>query len=373
VRIAQVSPLYESVPPQGYGGTERVVSYLTEALVAAGHEVTLFASGDSRTTAKLVPCCAKSLRLDSDCQDQLAPHLLMMEQVFDRLDEFDAVHWHIDYLHFPLSAEREYAHLTTLHGRLDLPELQEVYTRHPDMPVVSISDNQRLPLPQAAWAGTVYHGMPLDTQQPNYEPEDYLVTVGRMSPEKRIDRAIEIALKCGLRLVIAAKVDKHDQEYFDSELKPLLAKYKPQVEFIGEVGEQERGELVGKARAFVFPIDWPEPFGMVMIEAMSVATPVIAWRHGSVPEVIDEGQTGYIVESIDEAVAAVQSVETLDRYAVHRVFERRFSAERMAADYVKLYERLANAHGPLKHYAAGAGDHSAWPGLLRPGRLRAGR
>jgi glycosyltransferase involved in cell wall biosynthesis len=346
MRIAQVSPLYERVPPETYGGTERVVSYLTEALVAAGHEVILFASGDSLTAARLVPCAPRALRLDPDARDSLMMHTLEIESVFDRLQEFDVVHWHIDFLPYALNARSNYPRLSTLHGRLDLPDLPAVYDRFRHEPVVSISDNQRLPLPQANWVGTVYHGLPLDLAQPNLEPEDYLVAVGRISPEKRMDRAIEIALRVGQKLMIAAKVDKADQDYFDHAIRPLLQRHRREVEFIGEVNEQQRSELVGKARAFLFPIDWPEPFGMVMIEAMAVGTPVVAWSNGSVPEVIDEGQTGFIVESIPEAVTAVRRVEELKRTQVREVFEQRFSAARMAADYVKIYERLcANQTG----------------------------
>jgi glycosyltransferase involved in cell wall biosynthesis len=352
MRIAQVSPLYERVPPVTYGGTERVVSYLTEALVAEDHAVTLFASGDSITGARLVAGAPRALRLDPEAPDRQAAHLLLMEQVFDRLNEFDVVHWHIDYLHFPTSRRLDYPRLNTLHGRLDLPELPAIYERYPTEPVVSISDNQRTPLPAANWVGTVYHGLPLDQSQLNPEPEDYLVSVGRMSPEKRMDRAIEIALRAGQKLVIAAKVDKADEDYFDHAIRPLLRRHRREVDFIGEVDEQGRSELVGKARAFLFPIDWPEPFGMVMIESMAVGTPVVAWANGSVPEVIDEGQTGCIVDSIPEAVAAVRRVEELDRAVVRKQFEQRFSAARMAADYVKIYERLC-ANRPGRAATAG--------------------
>jgi glycosyltransferase involved in cell wall biosynthesis len=330
------------VPPRGYGGTERVVSYLTEALVAAGHDVTLFASGDSVTTARHVSCCAQAVRLDPDCKDQLAPHFVLIEEVLRRLGDFDVVHWHIDYLHYPSSSRSSYPHVTTLHGRLDLPELGPLYDHYRRIPVVSISDNQRLPLPQANWAATVYHGLPLDLQRLNLEAEDYLVAVGRISPEKRMDRAIEIAQRLGMRLIIAAKVDRADQEYYDQVIRPLLDEYSSLVEYIGEIGEAERGELVGRARAFLFPIDWPEPFGMVMIESMSVGTPVVAWRNGSVPEVVDEGRTGFLIDSIEAAVDAVRRSAELDRRTVRQVFEQRFSAARMAADYVRVYEQLAN-------------------------------
>jgi glycosyltransferase involved in cell wall biosynthesis len=360
MRIAQVAPLYESVPPRTYGGTERVVSYLTEALVDAGHEVTLFASGDSQTRANLVPCYPRALRLDPAGPDSLALHLVMLEDVFRRRRDFDIVHWHIDYLHFPLSSRTDYARLTTLHGRLDLPELQQVYGHYPREPVVSISDHQRTPLPQAQWVDTVYHGLPRDLHRLHTAPEDYLVIVGRISPEKRMDRAIEIALRAGMRLVIAAKVDKHDQEYFEQVLQPLLRRHQGTVEFVGEVGEAQRGELVSRAGAFLFPIDWPEPFGMVMIEALSVGTPVVAWRNGSVPEVLDEGRTGFIVDAIEAAAAAVPRALELDRAQVRAVFEQRFTADRMAARYLELYEQLgAGGPGPAVVAAGAARNHPA--------------
>ncbi len=338
MRIAQVSPLYESVPPRLYGGTERVVSYLTEELVKQGHDVTLFASGDSTTTARLIPCSRQSLRLDENCVDQLAHHILMLEKVFRMVDEFDVVHFHVDYLHFPLSRRHNIAHVTTLHGRLDLPDLQPLYREFSRMPVVSISNSQRRPLPWINWQGTVYHGLPEDLHTLGDGSGGYLAFVGRISPEKRVDRAIEIARRTGLKLVIAAKVDRVDREYFEQIIRPLLKR--APVEYVGEVNEQEKGALLRQAYALVFPIDWPEPFGLAMIEAMACGTPVIAFRCGSVPEVVDEGITGYICDNLDDAVRAVELVAGMDRGQVRRQFERRFTAGRMAREYTAIYERL---------------------------------
>ncbi|HEX7182183.1 MAG TPA: glycosyltransferase family 4 protein [Thermoanaerobaculia bacterium] len=339
MRIAQVAPLYESVPPQLYGGTERVVSYLTEELVRQGHEVTLFASGDSETRARLVASCPRSLRLSSDCVDQFVHHVVMLEEVFRRAESFDIIHFHIDYFHFPLSRRHpSVRHVTTLHGRLDIPDLVPLYLEFPEMPVVSISDNQRKPLPWLNWVATVHHGLPPDLQTWKDEPGDHLLFLGRISEEKRPDLAIEIARRAGMPLKIAAKVDDADQAYFEEVIQPLLAQ--PGVEFLGEVGEQEKGGLLGGARALLFPIDWPEPFGMVMIEALACGTPVIAFRRGSVPEVMEPGRTGFICESADEAVAAVGRLPEISRRECRRVFEERFTAGRMARDYVKIYERL---------------------------------
>jgi glycosyltransferase involved in cell wall biosynthesis len=322
-----------------YGGTERVVSYLTEELVRQGHEVTLFASGDSVTAANLVPCSPRSLRLDENCIDQLAHHIVMLERVARTASSFDIVHFHIDYLHFPMSRRGNYAHLTTLHGRLDIPDLVPVYREFRDMPVVSISNAQRKPLPGVNWQSTVYHGLPADLYTLHAEPGKYLAFVGRISPEKRVDRAIEIAVRAGMPLKIAAKVDRVDREYFEDVIEPLLDH--PLVEYIGEIGDHEKDEFLGNATAFVFPIDWPEPFGLSMIEAMACGTPVIAFPCGSVPEVIDHGVTGFIANNMDEAVDTVGRIHTLSRERVRQVFEQRFTAERMARDYVALYERLA--------------------------------
>ena len=339
LRIAQVAPLYESVPPKAYGGTERVVHHLTEELIALGHSVTLFAAGDSSTSAELVTCCERSLRLDPSSVDSLAPHMVMLDMVAGERRRFDVIHFHIDYLHFPVSRSMHLPQLTTLHGRLDLPVLQCVYDRFPDMPVVSISDAQREPLPQANWLGTVLHGLDEKLFTPSFEPDDYFAFVGRISPEKRVDRAIEIATRLGTRIKIAAKIDSADKSYFDSQIASLFDH--PLVEYVGEIGENEKSEFIGHAKALLFPIDWPEPFGLVMIEAMACGTPVVAFKHGSVPEVIDDGVTGFIVEDMPSAIAAAARAGKLDRREVRRVFERRFSARRMAEDYLKIYDILA--------------------------------
>lgn len=336
LRIAQVAPLYESVPPRLYGGTERVVSYLTEELVAAGHEVTLFAAGDSQTAAHLVAGCPRALRL-ARATDPIALHLAMVEQVIRRVRDFDVVHWHIDYLHFPVTRRERHPSLTTLHGRLDIPDILPLFARFADLPLASISDAQRAPIPDLSWQGTVYHGFPEQLYRAEPRPGDYLAFLGRISPEKRVDRAIEIAGRTGHRLRVAAKVDRADRDYYQ-HIAPLLRQ--PHVEFLGEIGERDKQELLGGARALVFPIDWPEPFGMVMAEAMACGTPVVAYRGGSVDEVIDEGITGFVCDDLDEAVAAVERVGELSRAACRRAFEQRFTAARMAADYIQLYHRV---------------------------------
>ena len=338
MRIAQVAPLYESVPPRYYGGTERVVSYVTEELVRQGHEVTLFASGDSVTRARLVAACRRSLRFDKHCIDELAHQILMLENVFQRAAQFEIVHFHADYLHFPLSRRQPITHLTTLHGRLDIPDLVPLYQEFRDMPVVSISNAQREPLPWANWQATVYHGIPADLYRFRAEPGTYLAFMGRISPEKRVDRAIEIAKQVQIPLKIAAKVDRVDKDYFKLVVEPLLGE--PLVEFVGEISEGEKVDFLGNAYALLFPIDWPEPFGLVMIEAMACGTPVIAYRSGAVPEVMEEGYTGFIVEELKDAVEAVRRVPELSRKRCREVFEQRFTATRMAHDYVRVYERL---------------------------------
>ncbi|HYZ87626.1 MAG TPA: glycosyltransferase family 4 protein [Bryobacteraceae bacterium] len=338
MNIAQVAPLYESVPPKLYGGTERVVSYLTEALVEQGHNVVLFASGDSVTSAELVAACPQSLRLDATCPDPTAYHVIMLDQVFRRAHEFDVIHFHMDFLHFPLSARDSLAHLTTLHGRLDLSHLFAVFRQFPAMPVVSISNAQRAPLPLANWQATVYHGLPIGLHTATETPGSYLAFLGRISPEKRLDLAIEIAKRTGYRLLIAAKVDAADREYFTQQIRPLLDH--PLIEYIGEINESEKTQFLGGARALLFPIDWPEPFGLAMIESMACGTPVIAFPRGSVPEVIDDGVSGYIVNSVDEAVSRVADVEGLSRRRCREAFEKRFSATRMADDYIDVYHRL---------------------------------
>ena len=340
MRIAQVAPLYESVPPKYYGGTERVVSYLTEELVRQGHDVTLFASGDSETKAHLVAACRRSLRMDKHCVDRLAHHMLMLEHVVQRAAEFDIVHFHTDYLHFPLSRREQITHVTTLHGRLDLPDLVPLYQEFREMPVISISNGQREPLPWANWQATVYHGLPADMYQFRDKTGTYLAFLGRVSPEKRVDRAIEIAKQVGIPLKLAAKVDRVDKDYFETVVEPLLRH--PFVEFVGEIGEGEKEEFLSNAYALLFPIDWPEPFGLVIIEAMACGTPVIAYRGGAVPEVMEEGHTGFIVEGLEDAVDAVRRVPELSRKRCREVFDHRFTAARMAHDYVQVYERRIN-------------------------------
>jgi len=340
MKIAQIAPLAERVPPKLYGGTERIVSYLTDELVRQGHDVTLFASGDSRTLAHLVPCSHVALRFNPDMRDPIPYHVMMLEQVRQRADEFDVLHFHIDMLHFPLVREFAGRTVTTLHGRLDLPDLVPFYRTFPEFPLVSISNDQRAPMPPVNWAGTVYHGLPADLLPFSAEATGgYLAFLGRISPEKRPDRAIEIAAKAGMTLKIAAKVDKADQAYWDETIAPLVARY-DHVEFVGEINEQQKARFLGDATALLFPIDWPEPFGLVMIEAMACGTPVIAFRCGSVPEVIDHGVSGFIVDSIEEAVESVGKAKALDRAVVRATFDARFTAGRMAADYMAIYERL---------------------------------
>jgi glycosyltransferase involved in cell wall biosynthesis len=338
MRIAQIAPLNESVPPQLYGGPERVVSYLTEELVSLGHEVTLFASGDSVTQARLMAPCARSLRLDTECRDQIAHHILMLEQVHQAANQFDILHFHIDYLHFPLSRNFGFPNLTTLHGRLDISDLVPLYEEFRDMPVVSISNSQRTPLPWINWLDTVYHGLPVDLHKLHEKPGEYLAVLGRISPEKRVDRAIEIAKRVDMPLKIAAKVDAADEEYYREQIEPLLNH--PLIEYIGEVTEEEKDEFLGNAYALLFPIDWPEPFGLVMIEAMACGTPIIAFEQGAVAEVMEDGRTGFIVNSLEESVQAVERIESISRKECRQVFEERFSATRMAQNYIEIYQRL---------------------------------
>lgn len=345
MRIAQVAPLYESVPPRGYGGTERVVAWLTEELVRQGHDVTLFASGDSLTSATLVPGCAASLRTSATYKDSLAHHILMLEQVRQLRDEFDLIHFHIDYLHFPLSRHADLRQVTTLHGRLDMPDLPLIYREFSEMPVVSISLSQRVPLPDANWVGNVYHGLPQDSLPFHEGPGEYLAFIGRVSPEKRPDRAIEIAARAGMKLRIAAKVDAADAVYFDRVIRPMLSR--PNIEFIGEIGDDIKADFLGNAVASLAPVDWPEPFGLNMIEAMACGTPTIAFAHGSVPEIIEDGVSGIIVRSLDEAVGAVGRAATMSRRACRDAFERRFTASRMAADYLAVYDQVLCGETPL--------------------------
>jgi glycosyltransferase involved in cell wall biosynthesis len=341
LKIAQVAPLFESVPPAHYGGTERVVANLADELVCLGHDVTLFASADSSTRATLVPICPRALRLESDCRDQLAWHVLMLESVAARSHQFDLIHFHIGHFHFPLLRRLDVPHVTTLHGRLDLPELGPLYDEFSEMPLISISDAQRKPLAAANWIATIHHGLP-ETQfafQP--EPGEYLAFLGRISPEKRVDRAIAIATALGWPLRIAAKVDPADVAYFEQDVRPLLAH--PLVEFIGEIGDREKNTFLGRARALLFPIDWPEPFGLVMIEALACGTPIIAFRAGSVEEVIEHGHTGFIVDSEEEAIEATKRAPTIDRRACRRLFEERFTARRMVERHVSVYADVINA------------------------------
>ena len=351
MRIAQIAPLHEAVPPKLYGGTERVVSYLTEALVEQGHDVTLFASGDSITNARLEAAWPQALRLDPTIRDAFAPHMLLLEQVRRRAHEFDVLHFHLDYLPFSLFSEIDTPFVTTLHGRLDLPELQPVFSAFPHVPVVSISDSQRQPLPQAGWLDTIYHGLPsglLTPQAPAKLGKEggYLAFLGRICPEKRVDTAIEIAKRVGMPLKIAAKIDKVDREYFEREIEPLLAG--ADVEFVGEINESQKPAFLSGAAALLFPIDWCEPFGLVMIESMACGTPVIAFRRGSVPEVIDHGVTGYIVDDVDGAVDALSRLDELSRDEIRAQFERRFTSDVMASNYVSAYESLIDARRPTR-------------------------
>jgi glycosyltransferase involved in cell wall biosynthesis len=341
MRIAQIAPLAESCPPKLYGGTERIVSCLTEELVRQGHDVTLFASGDSHTTAKLVRCCRTALRLNPVIQDTLPYHLVMLEEVVRRADEFDVLHFHTDYLHFPLIRDFADRTITTLHGRLDLPDMKPLFVTFPEVPLVSISRYQRRPVPRRVnWAGNVYHGLPRHSLTFTPRPADnYLAFLGRISPEKRPDLAIEIATRAGMNLKIAAKVDKSDRAYWNDVIAPMI-KACPNVEYVGEISDEEKASFLGNARALLFPIDWPEPFGIVMVEAFACGTPVIGFPRGSVPEIIDHSVTGFIVESVDEAIDAVGRLDALDRYGVRTVFEKRFTVERMTQDYVAIYRAL---------------------------------
>jgi glycosyltransferase involved in cell wall biosynthesis len=339
MRIAQIAPLFESVPPRLYGGTERVVSYLTEELIRQGHQVTLFASGDSITSAELVPCTPRALRLDPDVRDPIPHHTLMLDKVRERADDFDILHFHVDYLHFPLFRSEAGRTVTTLHGRQDLVDHMPFYRRFSDMPLISISNVQRAPLPGANFVGTVYHGLPLDLHKPSLAPTGgYLAFLGRISPEKRPDRAIAIARAAGLPLKIAAKVDKVDEAYFQEVIAPLMNG--TEIEFVGEINESAKTEFLGQAAGLLFPIDWPEPFGLVMIEAMACGTPILAFRCGSVPEIVEDKLTGRIVSSVDEAVQAIPELLALDRKAIRTRFEERFSSRRMASDYVKIYHTI---------------------------------
>ncbi|ACI50301.1 glycosyl transferase group 1 [Gluconacetobacter diazotrophicus PA1 5] len=340
MRIAQIAPLHEAVPPKLYGGTERVVSFLTEELTAMGHDVTLFASGDSVTSARLNACWPQALRLDPAIRDPIAPHMLMMEQVARAADQFDILHFHMDYWPFTHFSRQKTPMLTTMHGRLDLMELQPVFNAFPNVPIVSISDNQRLPLPQAHYVRTVLHGLPANLLTPQPGPRDYLAFLGRICPEKGVDKAIRIARALGVKLKIAAKIDKVDVEYFDREILPMLG---DGVELIGEINDQQKPGFLSGAKALLMPIDWPEPFGLVMIEAMACGTPVVAFRRGSVPEVLEDGLTGLIVDDEQQAIAACARLPEMNSTRIRQRFEERFTARRMAEDYLAVYRDLIAA------------------------------
>jgi glycosyltransferase involved in cell wall biosynthesis len=353
MKIAQVAPLTEAVPPKLYGGTERVVAYLTDALVELGHDVTLFASGDSVTKAKLAPIWPQALRLDPAIKDFLAPVFMELEMVARRAHEFDVIHSHLDYFGYPLLRLLDVPSVTTLHGRLDLPELRPLYEVYDDMPVVSISDSQRVPLPRANYVATILHGLPQNLLAKGSGAGGYLAFLGRISPEKAPDAAIRIAARAGMPLKIAAKVDRVDAEYFKTSIEPLLSL--GQVEFIGEIGEHQKSEFLGNAAGLLFPIAWREPFGLVMIEAMACGTPVIAFENGSVPEVLEDGVTAFIVQNEDQAVQAVRKISMLDRDRIRTEFDQRFTAQHMAQNYLKLYSRLSKA----RRAGAGAGAGAA--------------
>jgi glycosyltransferase involved in cell wall biosynthesis len=340
MRIAQVSPLTEAVPPGLYGGIERVVSFLTEELVAMGHEVTLFASGDSVTRAKLAAWWPRALRFEASMRDTIAPHIFMIEQVARRIDEFDVVHSHLDYWPFSLFSRLKKPFLTTLHGRLDLPELAPVYRCFDNVPLVSISDAQRRPLAQANFVRTIHDGIPKDQLTPQPLKQEYAAFLGRISPEKGVDKAIRIAGKVGLKLKIAAKVDHADKEYYETEIRPLI-QASPWVEFIGEIDDAHKSEFLSRAHALLFTIDWPEPFGLAMIESMACGTPVIAFNRGSVSEVVENDVTGFVVEDEVQALAAIPHLGRLSRSTIRQRFEERFTAQRMTMDYLSLYHHMA--------------------------------
>jgi glycosyltransferase involved in cell wall biosynthesis len=338
MRIAQISPLTEAVPPKLYGGTERVISWLTEELVSLGHDVTLFASGDSLTTATLAPMWPRALRLDGSVRDPNALHMMMVEQVCRRADEFDILHFHLDYYPFSLMSRQRIPFITTLHGRLDLPEHQPVFETFSSIPLVSISNSQRRPVHKATWVDTVYHGLPKGLLAPKSKTPSYLAFLGRISPEKRVDRAIHIAERCGLPLKIAAKVDPADIDYFNADIRPLLEK--PHVEFIGEISDAEKSDFLSGAVALIVPIDWPEPFGLVMIEAMACGTPVVAYNRGAAPEIVEDGVTGFVVEDETSAVGAIKNIGLISRAKVREQFEQRFTSNRMALDYLSAYRKV---------------------------------
>lgn len=338
MRVAQIAPLTEAIPPKLYGGTERVVSWLAEELVELGHDVTLFASGDSETRAKLEPMWPRALRLDGEVRDPLALHMAMLERVMQCADQFDILHFHLDYYPFSLFSRQSTPFITTMHGRLDLPEHQTVFDTFSSVPVVSISHAQRRPVPQARWVRTIHHGLPAKLLRPRAAKPSYLAVLGRIAPEKAVDQAIRIAVRSGLPLKIAAKVDRVDREYFEREISPLLKL--PGVDYIGEISDREKSDFLSGAMALLMPIDWPEPFGLVMIEAMACGTPVIAYDSGSVSEIIDDGITGFIVKDEVAAADAINDLGRLSRATIRKRFEERFTARRMAKDYAEVYESL---------------------------------
>ncbi|HXW43057.1 MAG TPA: glycosyltransferase family 4 protein [Xanthobacteraceae bacterium] len=344
MHIAQVAPLTEAIPPKLYGGTERVVSWLTEELIGLGHEVTLFASGDSVTSARLEAVWPRALRLDGAVRDPNALHMVMLERVYQRAGDFDFLHCHLDYYPFSLFSRQPTPFVTTLHGRLDLPEHQPVFETFSAMPVVSISNAQRRPLPQANWVRTVHHGLPVDLLQPEPVRPSYFAFLGRIAPEKGIDRAIRIARHCGVPLKVAAKVDRADQDYYEQEIAPIIRS--ENVEYVGEITDRDKSRFLSGAVALLVPIDWPEPFGLVMIEAMACGTPVIAFNRGSVPEIVEDGRTGFIVEDQAGAIGAVDRLAQLSREKIRRRFEERFTARRMAQDYLSVYRSLMDRRAP---------------------------
>jgi glycosyltransferase involved in cell wall biosynthesis len=367
MRIAQVAPLFESVPPRLYGGTERVVSYLTEELARQGHEVTLFASGDSKTSARLVAGSPRALWQDPACRDPLPHHVRLVELVAREADRFDVIHFHLDYVHFPIVGRLPCPTVTTLHGRLYPPDEGPLFDAYPDVPLVSISDAQRRPIPGANWRATVYHGMPLDVHMFRQGPGHYLAFLGRMSPEKGLDTAVEIARRAGLPLRVAARIYPEERPYYERVIDPLL-RASPWVEFVGEVGGASKDAFLGEASALLFPIEWEEPFGLVMIEAMACGTPVVAYRRGSVPEVVTDGVTGFVVDDVEGAVAAVRAAIALDRRDCRRAFARRFGVDRMASDYLAVYRRLVAGGGP----PPGAWHRGTAPAIAEPIRHQPG-
>jgi len=361
MRLAQIAPLTEAIPPKLYGGTERVVHWLTEELVAMGHDVTLYASGDSHTSAKLEAPWPKALRFDNSVRDPNALHMMMLERVRTHADDFDFLHFHLDYYPFSLFSRQPTPFVTTLHGRLDLPEHQPVFAAFPSIPVISISDSQRRPLPHASWVRTIHHGLPATLLTPQPVKPQYFAFLGRVAPEKGLDRAIQIARQCGVPLKIAAKIDKVDREYHEAVIRPLIDG--KDVEYIGEIDDAQKSAFLSGALALLVPIDWPEPFGLVMIEAMACGAPVIAFNRGSVPEIIEDGLTGFIVEDERSAVGAAYRLSELSRTAIRKRFEQRFTARRMAQDYLEVYREMVQKDTPRLRLVAGDSPPLQGPAL----------